>query len=451
MSYFQRIAIFIACSYFFLKVLAESGAKHSALNFVDVASVTARNPNYPKIVVEDVIRIIEPDEEKNTHETVENHDEVAKANDYLGENGKPGLSDALPGQDFAILRKHKKKEQKASVSDAIDAAIATEVNSIAPSVSYEEAAKPTSTMEEEVSSATVYPPVALATSCKAQGQVAITYSEGPSDVTAKIVRQLNNADARANFFINATWLYTQQYALVVQNTYKAGHLIGMMYRVPGDDASKLTDDELRQDILNNAHTIETVIKVAPKYVRLHYTKKRDTRTENIIQDLGFVLVGYNLDSQDYNKKDSETGSNSVQEVYSQTFKKYKDTYDTKGSFISIQYDLPYTGSLNAVPYVINTIAEEGYTMVRLDGCLKDPVPYKKSANSTEYVSDKYSFNQVEYHQGQKPIALNTANIPDTLEEFRIAAKNEENGAPTNTITMIYSVIIAVIGAARGLL
>lgn len=220
------------------------------------------------------------------------------------------------------------------------------------------------------------PLLAQVTGCKTQGQIALTYNEGPSDVTAKIVRQLSKADARGNFFVNATWLYTQQYAMVVQNIYNAGHFIGMTYRAANDDPASMTDDQLRQDILNNAHIIETLINIAPKYVRLHYTEVKDTRTEGILQDLGFVIVGYNLDSQDYFKKDA-TGPDSIQQIYSNTFKNYKDTYDAKGSFISIQYDLPYTGSLAAIPHIINTIEEEGYTMVRLDGCLNDATPYKK--------------------------------------------------------------------------
>ncbi|CAO3594409.1 unnamed protein product [Absidia cylindrospora] len=221
------------------------------------------------------------------------------------------------------------------------------------------------------------PRPAQITGCRTHGQIAVTYSEGPSDVTAKIVRNLNNADARANFFFNASWLYTQQYAMVVQNIYSAGHFVGMTYRVKNDDSSLWTDDEIRQDIISHARTIETLIKVSPKYVRLHYTPEPDVRVESILDNLGFVLVGYNLDSQDYSHKEP-TGPNSIEDVYRRTFLRQKDTYDAKGSFISIQYDIPDTGALAAVPFMINTINEEGYTMVRLDGCLNDPKPYKKS-------------------------------------------------------------------------
>jgi peptidoglycan/xylan/chitin deacetylase (PgdA/CDA1 family) len=145
----------------------------------------------------------------------------------------------------------------------------------------------------------------------------------------------------------------------------------MTYRVKNDDSSTLTDDEIRHDIINDAAIIHGLINVAPKYVRLHYTNPEDTRTENIIKDLGMVLVGYNLDSQDYAK------GSKTDELYKAAFKRQKDTYDAKGSFISIQYDIPDTTSLAAVSNVVNAINDEGYTMVRMDGCLNDAKPYKK--------------------------------------------------------------------------
>ncbi|KAI9006576.1 hypothetical protein CLU79DRAFT_840823 [Phycomyces nitens] len=254
------------------------------------------------------------------------------------------------------------------------------------------------TVQQPPSPARPHPP--LVTGCRTQGQIAVTYSEGPSDATAKIVHQLNDAGAHANFFINATWQV--QYAMVAQNIYNGGHFIGMTYRVKNDDSASLSEDEIRRDIINDARIIETLIHVAPKYVRLHYTPKKDLKTEAILDDLGFVLVGHNLDSKDYQKR-APIGPDSVASVYLEAFHSQKDTYDAKGSFISIQYDIPDTGSSVGVPHVIDTINKEGYTMVRLDGCLNDPKPYKKSAESREYIADKFTFNTPGYIQGQEDI------------------------------------------------
>jgi peptidoglycan/xylan/chitin deacetylase (PgdA/CDA1 family) len=211
------------------------------------------------------------------------------------------------------------------------------------------------------------------TACANPGNIAVTYNEGPSDVTAKVLNGLKNNQARGNFFVNATWLYTQQYAMILQRAYNDGHFIGMTYRVPNDNPASMTNEQIQQDILNDAKTIQTLIGVSPKYVRLHYSDPPDTRTEHILSDLGFTLVGYNLDTQDYNFKNNPTG---VADLYRKTFHTQHETYDSLGSFVSVQYDIPDTGSYLAVNDVVRAIHENGYTMVRLDGCLNDNTPYK---------------------------------------------------------------------------
>lgn len=161
--------------------------------------------------------------------------------------------------------------------------------------------------------------------------------------------------------------------MMLQRAYNDGHFIGMTYRVPSDNPSAMSDAQISADIVNTAKIIQTLIGVSPKYVRLHYSNTPDTRTERILSDLGFILVGYNLDTMDYKFKENPAG---VAELYKTTFAKQLETYDSKGSFISVQYDIPDTGSYLAINDVIKTIHDNGYTMVRLDGCLNDKSPYK---------------------------------------------------------------------------
>jgi peptidoglycan/xylan/chitin deacetylase (PgdA/CDA1 family) len=163
--------------------------------------------------------------------------------------------------------------------------------------------------------------------------------------------------------------------MVLQNIYNAGHLIGMTYRLPNEDPEAMSDEEIKADIINSAHMIESLIQVAPKYVRLHFSAQSDGRTEHILQDLGFVLVGYNLDGKDYVHQAPEL----IAEEYARTFKGYRDNHNTKkGSFVAIQYDIPETTSMAAVPYIVQLLDKDGYTAVRMDGCLNDPKPYKAS-------------------------------------------------------------------------
>jgi hypothetical protein len=193
-------------------------------------------------------------------------------------------------------------------------------------------------------------------------------------------------------------LKDQRYGTVLQHIYNAGHFIGMTYRLPAEDPQTMSDQDIKADIIQSAHEIESLIHVAPKYVRLHLSALNDGRTERILHDLGFVLVGYNLDGKDYVHKTPGL----VEQEYRHTFEQYQKVNDEKkGSFISIQYDIPSTSSLEAVLYVIKLVQDEGYTAVRMDGCLNDPKPYKVSAAGLEYVGDKFSYGTPGYKSGQR--------------------------------------------------
>lgn len=225
-------------------------------------------------------------------------------------------------------------------------------------------------------------------------------------------------------------LYTQQYAMILQRAYNDGHFIGMTYRAPGDTSEGLTDEQIKTDVTNTAKIIETLIGVAPKYIRLHYSQPEDIRLENIIRNLGYTLVAYNLDTMDYNYKGNPNG---IADLYKSIFAKQIDTYDSKGSFISVQYDIPDTGSWEAIYDVVKTINDAGYTMVRLDGCLNDKTPYKEHAHSMKFISDKHSLGQANYKAGQitpeKPTSNSSqgtvnAQVVDaaTLEEEALLKK-----------------------------
>ncbi|OZJ06406.1 hypothetical protein BZG36_00660 [Bifiguratus adelaidae] len=251
------------------------------------------------------------------------------------------------------------------------------------------------------------PPSSIA-SCLTQGQVALTYSEGPSDVTSQILNTLKAANARASFFVNATWLYTQQYAQMLQRTYNEGHYIGMSYRVPNDDSSLYTNDQLAADLNANTDAIQGLIGVAPKYIRLHANGAPDAKMQGIVASQGYQLVTYNLDSQDYSF-DASSASGIVN-VYKTTFQNQSDIFNVKGAYISIQYDIPSTGSAAALGSIINTINQYGYTMVRMDGCVNDKSPYRQNATANSpSVSDKFSFGTSGYVQGQSSVSSSGSN------------------------------------------
>ncbi|KAF9962040.1 chitin deacetylase [Modicella reniformis] len=202
------------------------------------------------------------------------------------------------------------------------------------------------------------------TSCQTPGQISLTYSEGPSKATIEMLQTLKEAQAKVTFFANATWLQYMQYAGVTRHAYLDGHLIGMTYRLPSDSSAGLTEDEVKNDIARNSRTIQDLIGVYPKYMKIHESNLKDPQLLNIAKSMGYTLASY----------------------------------------VVAGYDVPSTGAAAALPKVINTINTHGYDMVRLDGCTNDKTPYKKDPiQNNGNVGDDKSFGAAEYKHGQSNV------------------------------------------------
>ncbi|KAF9924301.1 chitin deacetylase [Linnemannia zychae] len=244
------------------------------------------------------------------------------------------------------------------------------------------------------------------TSCQTPGQIALTYSEGPSEATMEMLQTLKDAQARVTFFANVTWLQYMQYAAVTRHAYLDGHLIAMTYRLPSDTTNGMTTDEVKEDIGRASRTIQDLIGVYPKYMKVHESSIKDPRLLDIVRSMGYTLVGFNLDEYDY-KFNTFDKAGQIAEVYNSVFSKQQDAYGRKSSYIVARYDVPSTGAAAALPKVINTINAYGYDMVRLVGCASDKTPYKKDPiKDNGYVSDAKSFGAQEYKHGQVNVQVN---------------------------------------------
>ncbi|KAF9319996.1 chitin deacetylase [Podila horticola] len=247
------------------------------------------------------------------------------------------------------------------------------------------------------------------TSCQTAGQVALTYSEGPSEATMEMLQTLKEAQAKVTFFTNATWLQYMQYAGVTRHAYLDGHLIGMTYRLPSDTSAGRTDEELKMDIARASRIIQDLVGIYPKYMKIHESNLKDARLLNLVKSMGYTLVGFNLDEYDY-KYNTAATAGQIGEVFNAMFSKQNEAYGRKASYVVAGYDVPSTGAAVGLPKVINTILAHGYDMVRLDGCVNDKTPYKKDPIlNNGFVGDAKSFGALEYKHGQTAVKAVTSN------------------------------------------
>ncbi|KAF9366444.1 hypothetical protein BGX34_002719 [Mortierella sp. NVP85] len=109
----------------------------------------------------------------------------------------------------------------------------------------------------------------------APGLIALAYREGSSEASMAMLETLREGQGKVTFFANATWLQYMQYAGVTRHAYLDGHLIGMTNRLPEDTSTGRTDEEIKQDIARASRTIQDLIGVYPRSMKIHESNLKD--------------------------------------------------------------------------------------------------------------------------------------------------------------------------------
>lgn len=129
--------------------------------------------------------------------------------------------------------------------------------------------------------------------------VAITFDDGPSDYTEELIEYLNFEKCKATFFIlgNKVKLYSD----VLNKSIRYGNEIGN-HSYNHKLLTKLTDDELKEQIFKTQNVIKDTLNYKPKLLRPTY----GAINNNIKNISGLDIVLWNVDTMDWKYKNSNT-------------------------------------------------------------------------------------------------------------------------------------------------
>jgi peptidoglycan/xylan/chitin deacetylase (PgdA/CDA1 family) len=192
-----------------------------------------------------------------------------------------------------------------------------------------------------------------------QPQIALTFDDGPYEITRQLLDVLREHNVKATFF--CVGKQVDAFPEITKQVHEEGHLLGNhtyehLHLTQIDDTAVI--DELRKT--NTA--IEKLTGYTPKYFRPTYDEY-DDRVNNLAQTLGLTHINWSVDTNDWDKANVDS-------------KKIIDTIltEVKNGSIILCHDLPDKDTVLALKEAIPQLQQRGLNFITVDKIVSTPQP-----------------------------------------------------------------------------
>ena len=184
----------------------------------------------------------------------------------------------------------------------------------------------------------------------------------PPGVTESILATLDREAVRATFFLQGRWV--RAYPGLARRIAEAGHAIGnhSHHHAPMD---ALTDEWLRRDVREAEETIQAAAGVDPRpWFRCPFgSGMEDPRVLGLLDELGYVHVGWDVDPQDWEE------ARTVEELSSRVLEGVAEPEEA----IVLMHGWPGV-TAEALPQLIESLREAGAELVDVPALGQRTVP-----------------------------------------------------------------------------
>lgn len=198
-------------------------------------------------------------------------------------------------------------------------------------------------------------------SCGTTGMISVTYDDGPSAYINTLLTNLKSQNVLTTFFFIGSNIVGNE--APVKLAYTNGHDIAS-HTWTHPDLTTLTDAQIQSELKQTSDKIFAVIGRRPKLFRPPYGSI-DARVFNIVKQMGYASVLWNLDTNDWAHPNSPDLS----------YKAYTDALgsvqSTQNSFISLQHDF-VKSTVDLAVQVQTYVKSKGYTQTKISTCIGQP-------------------------------------------------------------------------------
>ena len=200
------------------------------------------------------------------------------------------------------------------------------------------------------------PTPAAPTPTVANKTIALTFDDGPGPYTEKLLDILDKYDAKATFFLIGSKVSAR--ANTLRRMQSRGHQLGN-HSWSHPELNKVSAEQLASEIDQTNNAIKQAVGVKPTIIRPPYGAFNRAVLEQFRQR-GMSAVVWSVDTRDWADRNSEIVCS-------------RAVAGARNGAVILMHDIHQT-SVNAVPCILDSLKQQGYSFVTVQNLIGDMTP-----------------------------------------------------------------------------
>ncbi|KAK2939597.1 Chitin-binding, type 1 [Fusarium oxysporum f. sp. vasinfectum] len=209
--------------------------------------------------------------------------------------------------------------------------------------------------------------------CNRNGDIALTYDDGPYTYTEDLLNLLQRYNAKATFYITGRNLGKgaindpdTPWPGLIRRMVRDGHQIAS-HTWSHQRLTTLSRSKFWNQMIYNEIAFADILGYFPTYMRPPYSAS-NTTTDAWLNELGYHITYFNLDTEGY-LHDSPNMISTSKQIWDNTV---EGRSPATNKWLHIEHDPVYQTVYNLTEYMLRSIRRNNFTAVTVGQCLQDP-------------------------------------------------------------------------------